>query len=139
MKIGIVGSRTFKDYAFLEKTMDAFLEFYGSFLVVSGGAEGADTLAVRWANNRDLPWPVVYNAYWFDLNHPDAVIKTRSDGTQYDAMAGFRRNQQIVNDVDLLVAFMDEKNPTPGTSDTIQRAKKKGTPVMVFWPENNHG
>lgn len=135
MKIGVVGSRNFSDYDFLEQVLDSLLAFYGKFQIVSGGAEGADTMAVRWANSQDFTWPIVYDAYWDDLSHPDAVIKTSKSGRKYDAMAGFRRNQQIVDDVDLLVAFMNPNSPTPGTSDTISKAKKRDLAVIIFWPK----
>lgn len=131
-RVAVVGSRTFKDIKYLERILEEITAFIGEFVVVSGGAEGADTLAVQWSEARG-GYPTVYPAAWGDLSHPDAVIKTNKHGKQYDALAGYRRNQQIVDDCDLVVAFWDGKSP--GTADTIARAEKAGVPVHVFWNE----
>lgn len=76
-------------------------------LIIHGDADGADTLAKRWArkhaNVPDLPFP----AMWDDLSQPDAIIRTRRDGTKYDARAGMRRNLKMLVEgkPDLVVAF----------------------------------
>jgi hypothetical protein len=133
MKVGVVGSRTFDNVGFLWEKLDGCLWMWGPFTVVSGGAEGADTLAETWAVARDM-YREVYEAAWADLTYSDALIKTRRDGSKYDARAGFRRNQTIVDTSDVLLAFMDPDNPTNGTSDTIRRARKKGIQVYILWP-----
>lgn len=130
MYVGVVGSRTFKDYKYLSQILDWFRKYLGDFTVVSGGAEGVDSLAVCWANERKLPVPIVYPAFWSDLSHPDAIIKTRKNGQKYDAAAGFRRNQQIVERADILIAFWDGKSK--GTQDSIARAEKVGKLVYIF-------
>lgn len=132
LKIGVVGTRTFKDYQFLSEQLDLIRAFLGDFLVVSGGATGADTMAVRWANERKLPIPVVFPAYFYDLSHPDAVIKEDRNGRKYDAAAGLRRNQEIVDNSDLIVAFWDGKSP--GTKDTIGKAQQALKSIYVLWP-----
>lgn len=135
MKIAVVGSRDFKDKEFVYDVLDLVLFHYGEFTVVTGLASGADTFGLHWANDRDVPFPEAYPADWGDLSHPDAVIKTRRNGHQYDAMAGMRRNQQIVDASDFVFAFMNPDNPTPGTSDTIERARRKGIQVFVLYPD----
>jgi len=132
--VGVVGSRRFKDYPFLSKTLNTLREWvFGDFIVVSGGASGADTMAWRWAvDEMGIP-PITYPAYWDDLSHPDAVIKRRKDGTLYDALAGFRRNQEIVSAADrVIVAFWD--GWSPGTKNTVELAVTAGLAVYVFWP-----
>lgn len=63
MKIAIVGSRTFKDYAVLE-------DFIGKTnadknitidTVISGGARSVDALAERYAKEHDIPLKI-FNA-----------------------------------------------------------------------------
>ena len=130
--VGVVGSRTFKDYAFLCDQLDMFWLFLGAFTVVSGGATGADTMAVRWANAHKLPIPIVFPADFYKLGHPEAVIKMDRRNRPYDAAAGFRRNQEIIDASDMLIAFWNEKSP--GTKDSIERAKQAGKPVYVLWP-----
>jgi hypothetical protein len=134
MKIGVVGSRKFYNAKFLSEKLNELRFFYGEFTVVSGGASGADTLAETWARVEGLPEPLIFPAAWDDLSHPDGLIRTKN-GRKYDARAGHRRNQLIINEADILVAFMDEANPTSGTSDSIRRAREKGIPVFTFWPQ----
>lgn len=134
LKIGVVGSRSFRDYAYLCEILDSFYSFLGIFIVISGGADGADLLATRWANERHMPTPIVYPADWHDLSHPSALIKVDKDGRKYDVLAGFRRNQKIVDEVDMLVAFMNPVRPTPGTTECIQCAKEKGIPIYIYRP-----
>ena len=49
-------------------------------------------------------------------------------------MRAHARNQRIVDKVDVLVALFSSSQRSPGTSDTIRRAKAKGSPVWV-WQE----
>jgi hypothetical protein len=132
MNVAVVGSRTFRDYRFLCEKLDALRFLWGNFTIVSGGAQGADSLAVRWAKERGMPEPIVIPAAWDDLSHPDAVIKTRRDGKRYDARAGFRRNQQIIDHCDVVVAFWDGRSP--GTRDTLRKATFSGKLAKIYWP-----
>ena len=43
----IVGSRSFSDYELFVAKCDLFLRNWGSVVIVSGGARGADALAKR--------------------------------------------------------------------------------------------
>lgn len=96
-------------------------------VVISGKAPGADTLAldwatVNWCGTKEFP------ADWTDLSHPDAVIQTRRDGSRYDALAGHRRNQQMIDEgkPDLVVAFPGGA----GTADMVRRARAAGVEVL---------
>ena len=46
-KVIIAGSRSFNDYTLLKTELDKL--FVEPFIVVSGGAKGADSLGERWA------------------------------------------------------------------------------------------
>lgn len=125
MRVGIVGSRKPKSTYRLEtfvRMLDA------NVTVVSGGAPGVDSLAVAYAKEEGLSYKV-YKPKWGDLSHPEARIKAGADGRKYDANAGFRRNQIIVDNSDVVIAFWDGKSP--GTTDTIKRAKKAGKLLAV--------
>lgn len=136
MNIAVVGSRKFKNYEYMKEILDRVLAKYGPFTLVSGMADGADSLAIAWyARTGSLPQPIYHPAKWGDVDRPGAVIKMDKHGEPYDAAAGFYRNQFIVDDADVVIAFMDKDNPTSGTSDTIKKAKKKGIPVYIFWKE----
>lgn len=88
--------------------------------LVSGMAPGADMLGVNWARRHDVP-VLPFPAHWSDLSQPDALIKTRADGSQYDARAGIRRNRQMMEEArpDLVVAFPGGS----GTEDMVKRAR----------------
>ena len=105
MRLAIIGSRTFDDYGLLSRTIfDYLAPIDSTTYIISGGAKGADALGERFAyrNNAKL---TVYRAEW----------------DKYGKSAGFLRNQTIVNNCDMIVAFWDGKSK--GTADTINKAK----------------
>lgn len=57
MKIGIVGSRTFLDYKLVKKALAEYLSKHDDLIKVSGGAEGADSLGERFADENGLHYP----------------------------------------------------------------------------------
>lgn len=136
MKIAVIGSRKFKDTQFAGNIIMKELifaipdhEIGGEMpILISGGAKGIDTLAEETAKNQRIQTKI-FKANWKDLSHPDAVIKTGKYG-KYDAMAGFRRNQLIVDAADKVIAFWDGKSS--GTKDTIARAIKAGKPLDIY-------
>jgi hypothetical protein len=81
------------------------------FIVVSGGASGADSLAALYAKERSYP---------ITIFRPDWA---RGRG------AGFARNVAMVDDGDDVVAFWDGNSR--GTRHTINYARKQGKPVEV--------
>ena len=70
-------------------------------------------------------------ANWEDLSPPDAVIRTRADGSKYDANAGIRRYAEMLDEKpDLVLAFPGNR----GTRHILRRAedaKKKGMPIKI--------
>ena len=106
----IVGSRHWNDY----EAFCAHLAGRGIESVVSGGALGVDSMSEAWAQP-----PVGFKSY------PPIQLR---DETFTDA--AHRRNQQIVDAADSLIAFPCQCSK--GTWDTIRRAKKKGIPVEVI-------
>jgi len=133
LKAAVVGSRTFKDKEFIYRKLDAFLSTLGPFVVVTGGAEGVDKIAEKWALDRavaGVPKPVVYQAEWGDTSHPDAVVRRDKYGREYDAVAGHRRNQLIVDDADFLIAFWDGQSK--GTKDSVDKAGRANIPSYVY-------
>jgi len=130
-KLGIVGSRVFtsrsgqvwnkkitnpKQHVF--DKMDQYVVKHGKpSLVISGGATGADTYGVQWAQARGIP------------------IKEYKPDERLKKIAGFRhaamtRNTDIVNASDHVVAFWDKKST--GTLDTLTKAKKAKKKVSYF-------
>jgi predicted Rossmann fold nucleotide-binding protein DprA/Smf involved in DNA uptake len=116
-KLAVVGSRTFDDkqklYEVLTKNRERIK------LIVSGGAQGADTLATQWAADYGMPY-LVFPALWRD---PETLV--------FDKGAGFRRNRYIVEHSDVIMAFWDGKSN--GTAHTIDMAKQAGKPVHIIY------
>lgn len=125
MKIAIIGSRDFKDYKLLEKILSVETDIS---CIISGGAKGADTLGVKYAMEHSIPYKV-FLADWKDLSFPDAVIKETIKGVKYDAKAGIRRNKQIIENCDKVIAFWD--GTSPGTFDSLQKAKKLNKEIKI--------
>ena len=62
----IVGSRSFSDYELFVAKCDLFLRNWGSVVIVSGGARGADALAKRYAVDRGycyMEFPADWDTY----------------------------------------------------------------------------
>ena len=126
--VAIVGSRSFNDFEMLVTEMDKVLKDQCKRIkIISGGADGADTLAERYAKLKGYELEV-HEAEWKDLSHPDARIKVGKYG-QYDANAGFRRNTTIVERADVVCAF---HNGSPGTRNTLYKVKKAGKKLYEF-------
>lgn len=96
-------------------------------LIIQGGADGADACASEWASSRNVT-ERQFEPDWADLTQPDARIRTRRDGTKYDANAGPRRNQKMLDEgkPDLVVAFPGGG----GTADMVRKAKAAGVRVI---------
>jgi hypothetical protein len=126
MKVIIAGSRHITS---LDLTPIIAASGFQITEVVSGRErKGVDRLGEEWAEARGIhvkPFP----PDWDDLSHPGAAIRTRADGTKYDANAGKRRNQQMAEYADALIAI-----PCPesrGTWDMVNRARRQGLKVYV--------
>lgn len=114
MKVIIAGSRGFNDYEVLSKFCDYVIgEPDEEVEIVSGKAKGADTLGERYANERD------YEIKEFPANWD-----------KYGKSAGYRRNADMANYADLLIAFHDGESK--GTQHMIDLANKKGINVAVY-------
>ena len=98
MKLIIGGSRTFTNYQLLCQTLAP--ERHRISEVIHGGAQGADQLGFRWA-----------------LKHHIRSRCFAADWERFGKAAGVRRNHQMAQAGDLLVAFWDGRSrPAPGTS-----------------------
>jgi len=123
MNIAVIGSRDFEDYPLLEKVLNRF----DIHLITSGGTKGADSLAEEYAKNKGIEINVI-EAKWDDFSEP-CVIKYNQYGKKYNTLAGFKRNQEIIKGVDVVIAFWDGKSP--GTRDSIKKAEQLEKTVIV--------
>lgn len=117
--IAVVGGRDFDDYPLLKRTIDSLIKTmtYGGvfdvqYVIVSGGAKGADSLAAQYARENN-----------FDL------IEYLPEWGKYGKRAGFVRNELIIKDADIVFAFWDGQSK--GTKSSIDLAKKHNKILTV--------
>lgn len=128
IRLAVVGSRNFTDKSRLFMELNELRKFYKITLIVSGGAKGADTFAENYAKEYGIK-KLVLEADWTDMSEP-CRRKLNSSGKEYNALAGFKRNSEIVENCDALVAFWD--GTSPGTRDIIDKAKLTGKKVKIY-------
>lgn len=110
MKTIIAGSRQFNNYDTLLKVMEKVP--WTPTLVLSGAARGADKLGEDWAtatSTRLRRFPAEWKKYGQD--------------------AGFKRNLQMAEEAEALIAFWDGKSQ--GTKHMIDTARKRGLIIYV--------
>ena len=114
-RVIVAGSRGFFDYDLMCRELDELFwvssEFDdGDIKIISGMADGADSLAIRYADERKLT-KILFPANW----------------NKYHRVAGFLRNEDMLSVATHLVVFWDGKSS--GTNHMIVIAKAKGIPV----------
>lgn len=117
-KVIVAGGRDFEDYEYMSAKLDELFWLSDNFdenpiKIISGMAEGADMLAIRYADEHELT-KILFPANW--KSHP--------------RMAGILRNEDMLTIATHLVAFWDGKSH--GTKHIIDIAREKGIPVWVF-------
>ena len=128
MRVLVCGGRDYNDRDHIWNTLCEVDAKRGPITcVIHGCATGADSEGVIWAEAMGIKQRP-FQAQWDDLSHPDAVIKVSRSGRRYDAKAGPRRNQRMVDEgkPDLVVAFPGGD----GTADMKRRARAAGIEVM---------
>lgn len=119
MKLAIVGSRTFDDFSLLLDILhshffDGCSRMFLIDKIMSGGAPGADSLGERFADDYEIGKQIF-----------------KPDWNKYGKAAGFIRNQTIVDNCDMVLAFWDGESR--GTADTIAKAKKAKKPTFIVY------
>lgn len=118
MRLAIVGSRTFNDYDLLVNWVRPFKHYTStSITIISGGASGADALAKKYAEH-----PLCFNTEY---------IEFPAEWNKYGKSAGFIRNQQIIDNCDMVLAFWNGESR--GTADTIEKAKRAKKPTFIVY------
>lgn len=119
MRVAIVGSRTITNLDYVLVGLNTLI--YDGKLpheskwtdIVSGGAAGVDTLAKQIAKDNGIH-----------------LIEIHADWQKHGRSAGFIRNNIIVSNCDVLVAFIE--NNSKGTAHSINRARMWNIPTYVF-------
>jgi predicted nucleic acid-binding Zn-ribbon protein len=113
--IGIVGSRRRDSKEDLSAFFEVFGKVYkeGDRLVSGGCPKGGDRFAEIVAKQMGLTITIHY-----------------PDWDKYGKSAGFKRNTNIAEDADVLIAIVAEDRKG-GTEDTIKKAEKLGKQIIL--------
>lgn len=115
-KVIIAGSRGFSNYKLLKDTCNNALrekKKTHNVIIISGHAKGADALGEKYANDEGLGLEI-FPADW----------------KKFGKSAGFRRNEQMAEFADGLIAFWDGESH--GTKHMIDIANEKGIKTKVI-------
>ncbi len=121
-KVIIAGSRGFSNYKLLREQCNKFLREKrktSNIIVVSGHARGADTLGEKYAQDERFTLEI-YPAQW----------------KKFGKRAGYRRNEQMAEVADALIAFWD--GSSKGTKHMIDIMNEKKLLVRVVQYETNN-
>ena len=121
-KVIIAGSRGFSNYELLKEKCNEYLREKRkdyNIIIVSGHARGADLLGEKYAQDEGFPLEI-YPANW----------------NKFGKSAGFRRNEQMAEVADALIAFWDGKSH--GTKHMIDIMNKKNLLVKVVEYETSN-
>ena len=124
IKIGIVGSRKYTDKKKIKDLIFEIKEKHGDEVeIVSGGQkEGADGLAKKFALEFDMIYvefpPVHYN------HNIHCKLSAKHYNKPYYVTNYFKRNKQIAEYSDIIVAFIQKGVKSRGTMNTIHYAEK---------------
>lgn len=112
MKVIVAGSREITDYHTVRDAIDASPFAPRVSEIVSGTARGVDQLGIDYAVTNYLSW-TEFPANW----------------QQYGQSAGFRRNEDMADYADALVAI--RLSGSRGTTHMIEAMRKRGKPYFV--------
>lgn len=111
MRVIVAGGRDFDNYDLLKRVLDE--QAHMITRVVSGDAQGADRLGERWG-----------------IETGNKVRYFPADWESYGKSAGYKRNLQMADYADGLIAFWDGKSK--GTKHMIDIALEKELWVKVY-------
>jgi hypothetical protein len=117
MKIIIAGSRTITDYDLVKSTIEKSGWLPKITVIISGGARGVDTLALKFAKEHNI-----------------TTVKFLADWKKHGKSAGYIRNKEMADYADRLIAL--HWNFSKGTNhmiDTMLKSNKKVFLNQYLW------
>ena len=115
IKIVIAGCRNYNNYSEAKEYIDfciSNIRINNDITIISGGANGADALGERYAQENNFP-----------------VEKYPADWKKYGKFAGPKRNKQMAEISDYVICFWDGKSK--GTKSMIDFARKFNKPIRI--------
>ena len=114
MRLAIIGSRNFNNSELLKLTIEQYFGYTHIKAITSGGSKGADSLAAQFAKTNKLE-----------------LIEHLPEWDKYGKSAGFRRNRQIIENADFVLAFWD--SISKGTANSLKIAKELKKPTLIYY------
>ena len=115
-RIIIAGGRDFNDYNLLKEKIDNIISDKRKthqIYIVSGKARGADSLGEKYANENGLN-----------------IMEFPADWDKHGKSAGYKRNLEMAENADALIAFWDGESR--GTKHMIDIAKEKNLLTRII-------
>jgi hypothetical protein len=112
-RVIVAGGRDFFNYHLLEEKLNKLFSQKENVVIVSGMANGADSLGIRYAREHNLLISY-FPALW----------------AQNGNRAGFIRNEEMAKNANACVCFWDGKST--GTKHMIDTAKERNIPIRVI-------
>lgn len=119
-KFAFVGSREFPESAYV-RIHQAINVLPSQATVISGGAPGVDSVAVKFARERGLK---------------TEVIPAKDADGKFSSHRAFQRNSEIVQEADNVLAFWD--GISNGTRHAIWVSAQAQKPILVIMPSGVH-
>ncbi len=112
-KLGVIGTRLVKDKELVKAIITYYIKRYGNNLltIISGGAEGVDSIAEEVARSFNIPF-----------------IAYLPEGNKWGDFE--KRNKQIVEGCDILLVIRYKESKTYGSGWTRDYAMKIGRKVI---------
>lgn len=115
-RIIIAGGRDFTNYSLLKEKVDNIISDKRKthqIYIVSGKARGADSFGEKYANENGLN-----------------IMEFPADWDKHGKSAGYKRNLEMAENADALIAFWDGESQ--GTKHMIDIAKEKNLPTRII-------
>tara|TARA_R110000851_G_C12662506_1_gene521600 strand:+ start:50 stop:466 length:417 start_codon:yes stop_codon:yes gene_type:complete len=131
LKLIIAGGRDFTSRKVVLDALCSIIKAKGlkksEVEIVSGLAKGPDTIGLQIAMDNGMPYKK-FKADWKDITREGAVIRSNKYG-KYDALAGIKRNHDMGDYAEELLAIWD--GVSTGTEDMITYMQKLGKEVTI--------
>ena len=132
IKIGIVGSRSYTDKKKVKDLIFNIKEKYGDEVeIVSGGQpKGADGLAKKYALEFNMNYVEFPPSHYNHNMH--CILPIGEYNKPYYVSNFFKRNKQIAEYSNIIVAFIPEGVESRGTMDTVVHAEKLKNMIKII-------
>ena len=132
IKIGIVGSRGYTNKKKIKDLVFEIKEKYGNEVeIVSGGQkDGADGLAKKYALEFNVKYVEFLPAHYSWNMH--CKLPATEYNKPYYVSNYFKRNKQIAEYSDIIIAFIPDGVESRGTMNTVEHAKKEKKLIKIL-------